>query len=440
MHTKSALRTQLASLALIPLLTLTAQTRGTDPFQRFHLPDGIQLVVWHVEDAPRQSTFTFLPLGLASDRAQCAQYSHLVEHMIIRSTDPEALKIEGIQFNGETSSGALRIESYAQPDKWQASLERHLRWLQLDEVDAEVLKREKGRIQSEERSTVGLGYTHKWAEAGWNQVVRHGLPHASVHGDVVKAVAADVMTYAKRALSRHDQILIASVGPIDPIELRDFLAHELAELSKGEEPQAAVREASSIAKLEHVSKQATWDLAAQHYMEWMPLPDETPSDRIAGGIVVQLLNMGLYGDKSIQAGKALASVVVVPEGRYLMLSANLTGADQVEQASESFKRALQGISKGATIPLPMALMQAKYQATAKLDPKAFRKQLAALNRDLSLIEAQMLLTAIVNERLLGMNFDEIVSAWEPIDVKWMEAYLERLEKLGPPSSLLLQPK
>jgi hypothetical protein len=359
--------------------------------------------------------------------------------MIIRSTDPEALKIEGIQFNGETSSGALRIESYAQPDKWQASLERHLRWLQLDEVDAEVLKREKGRIQSEERSTVGLGYTHKWAEAGWNQVVRHGLPHASVHGDVVKAVAADVLTYAKRALSRHDQILIASVGPIDPIELRDFLAHELAELSKGEE-QAAVHEASSIAKLEHVSKQATWDLAAQHYMEWLPLPDETPSDRIAGGIVVQLLNMGLYGDKSIQAGKALASVVVVPEGRYLMLSANLTGADQVEQASESFKRALQGISKGATIPLPMALMQAKYQATAKLDPKASRKQLAALNRDLSLIEAQILLTAIMNERLLGMNFDEIASAWEPIDVKWMEAYLERLEKLGPPSSLLLQPK
>jgi len=426
------------TLACLPLSLAHAGDESLDPFERFELPGGVRLVVWQVGDAPRQTTFTFLPLGLALDGKHSAQYSHLVEHMIIRSTDPDALETPGISFNGETSAGALRIESYAEPDKWQESLDRHLRWLQLELVDEVVLEREKGRIEAEEQSTVMGGYTHKWAEAGWNQAVRFGLPHAAVHEDVVQAGAEGILAYAKAALARHDEILIASVGPIDPLEIRDQLEQELVELSRDTDPQADIE--TSPTALEHVTKSATWDLAAHHYLEWIPLPDRDHSDRIAGTVLTQLVNIGLYGDKTFSAGHALASVIVVPEGRYLMLSANLSGPDQAKQASTSFKKALEGAGSGGSFPLPMALMQLKAQARQGLDPTAGRKQLERMKRDVSLVEAQMLLTAVMNEWQLGLTFDQIGAAWEPIDVKWMEAYLERIARIKNPSSLLLRPK
>lgn len=411
---------------------------SADPFERFELPGGIRLIVWQVEDAPRQSTFTFLPLGLALDDDGCAQYAHLVEHMIIRSTDPDELAVEGIQFNGETSAGALRIESYAEPDQWMESLDRHLRWLQLDGIDAQVMLREKGRIQMEEESTVASGYTHKWAEAGWNQIIRHGREHARVHGDVVDATTEQVLSYAKAALARPDQVLIASVGPIDATKIRDFLQQEL-EATVGATDSPSAGETDGPSALKDVSRQATWDLQAHHYLEWIPLPDQDASQRVAGQILSQLVSMGLFADKSRPSGHALASVVVVPEGRYLMLSASLAGEDQIDAVRASFKSALAGVGKGS-IPLPMALMQLKYQASQKPNPSSMRKQLENLKRDTSLIEAQMLLTAVMNEWQLGLTFDEIQAAWEPIDVKWMEAYLEGLTESESPSSLFLQPQ
>ena len=46
---------------------LTQGSGEDDPFVRFELPGGVRLAVLYVADAPRQSTFTFLPLGLVSD-------------------------------------------------------------------------------------------------------------------------------------------------------------------------------------------------------------------------------------------------------------------------------------------------------------------------------------------------------------------------------------
>ncbi|MCP5022727.1 MAG: insulinase family protein [bacterium] len=412
-----------------------AGEKTEDPFDRFELPGGVRLVVWQVEDAPKQSTFTFLPVGLATDSSKQAQYAHLLEHMIIRSTDPKTLKTPGISFNGETTAGALRVESYSEPDQWQKALDRHLQWMQLPEIDAQVFKREKGRIQGEEEHTVTAGYTHKWAQAAWNQVIRHGLSHANVHGDVVNASPEKVLAFAANTFAKQDQFVIASVGPVEPAKIRDWLATRIKEQTAENKTKAP-----SPLKLAQGTKEATWDLPAFHHMEWRALPNRSPSDRIAGEAVAQLLNMGLYGNKDLEPGRTLVSIMVIPEGRFLMFSANVANPEAAKQASAIFQQLLDTIPTKGRIPLPLALAQLKFQAQQVPDPGPMRKQFQRMQQDTSLLEAQLLLTSVMREWQLGLTFDQIQSAWEPIDADWMKAYVEKIAKAGSPSSLLLTPK
>src|SRR5687767_6074885 len=80
--------------------------------ESFQLDNKIKVIIAHVADAPQQSTFVLLPLHLGNDGPGRAQWSHLLEHHLIRSTDPEALAVDGMEFNGETTHEALRLDSY----------------------------------------------------------------------------------------------------------------------------------------------------------------------------------------------------------------------------------------------------------------------------------------------------------------------------------------
>ena len=425
----------LAPSAPSPLPTLETE----DPFSRFGLPGGTRLMVLQVSDAPRQSTFTFLPLGLLHDDSGRAQYSHLVEHMLIRGTDPDNLSAPGMTFNGETTGDALRVETNATLEQWEASLDRHLEWLELEAVSAEVLEREKGRIAQEEASTVENGFTHKWAEAAWNQVVRHGRSHAAVHADVEHATPKELFEYAKQHLGQLNTVLIASVGPIDPEAIRAKLAQALSGRT-AEAPSARALEASNKKLSGGATSTATWDLDAHHMVQWMELRDLDARDRVAGHVLVQLLNMELAKPGEFELGHLLTSTASVSEGRYLMFSASLLKPEDADRARVVFESALDRVLAGKSFPIPLALTQLRAQAGQNVDPAPARKQLERMGRDTTLIEVQLLLSAVMNELRLGLNYEEIQAAWEALDLEQMESYLEHVRTEVKVSSLVLSPK
>jgi len=419
-----------------PSLPPTLETE--DPFSRFELPGGARLVVLQLADAPRQSTFTFLPLGLLHDDAEHAQYSHLVEHMLIRSTDPDNLSAPGMTFNGETTGDALRVETYAEVEKWEASLDRHLKWLELEAVSEEDLEREKGRIAREEASTVQNGYTHKWAEAAWNQIVRHGRSHAAVHADVVGATPDGLLDYAKQHLGQLNTVLIASVGPVDPAAIRAKLAEGLSERTVA--LSSTPRQASNKKLPARTTTTATWDLDAHHMVQWMELRDRDARDRVAGHALVQLLNMELAKPGEFKVGHLFTSTASVPEGRYLMFSASLAEPEDADRARAVFESALDKVLSGKSFPIPIALTQLRAQAAQSIDPAPARKQLERMGRDTTLIEAQLLLTAVMNELRLGLNYEETRAAWAALDLDQMESYLEHVRTHAKVSSLVISPK
>ena len=215
--------------------SLTSQEVG---WHRYEVAGGVPLAVLYVPDAPRETTFTLLPLGLSADDAGRAQFSHLVEHMLIRATDPDSLRVDGIEINGETTTGALRMDTYAELEQWRAALARHVAWLGTRTFDASVLAREKRRIAGEEASTVPRGHSHKWAAAAWNQVVNHGAAHAAVHGDVAGATLEELRDYVQDHVHIDARVRIFAAGPIEPDQVRAALA-ELFEAVEVEPVPAA---------------------------------------------------------------------------------------------------------------------------------------------------------------------------------------------------------
>jgi hypothetical protein len=439
------------SIALsLPLFLAAAGSQGpspggTDPFTRSELPGGVRLAVLHVPDAPRQSTFTFLPFGLVSDAAGEAQFAHLVEHMLIRSTDPDSLEPDGMQINGETTSSGLRLDTYAEPEHWRASLERHVAWLTADAFEPGVLEREKQRIAGEEATTVAGGYTHKWAEAAWHQVVSHGRPHAALHGDVADADVAAVRACVERSIRVDPDVTIVSVGPIAPDDVRDVLRAALASAlartgaRSGPRPASDSRPMADERADRHASLEATWDLPAHHYLEWTRLPDRGPSDRVAAHAAAQLAMIGLARDTTFGNGHALASVVATAAGRFLVLSASVSGPAAAADARRAFATALENVRTGAGMSLPVALFQLQAQALTVQDAGAARRQIQAMGRDASLVEAQLALNLINLERSAGLDRESLVAGWKKLDAEGMKAFVDGLLEADR-STLLLSPK
>jgi hypothetical protein len=82
-------RLALACTALLP-------RAGNEPFAEWKPENGPRFSVLEVKDAPQQAFLAFLPCGLLADEPGEAQFAHLMEHMLIRSTDKSGLSDEGV--------------------------------------------------------------------------------------------------------------------------------------------------------------------------------------------------------------------------------------------------------------------------------------------------------------------------------------------------------
>ena len=85
---------------------LACEARCADAWENFELENGVRVTLVHAPDAPRQHFFTFISGVLLGDGAGRTQFSHLVEHMLIRATDPGSLVADGIEINPADSRSA----------------------------------------------------------------------------------------------------------------------------------------------------------------------------------------------------------------------------------------------------------------------------------------------------------------------------------------------
>lgn len=339
---------------------------------RVRLDNGIEAVIVRAPDATKQTFFTMIPFGLVHDDAGCTQWAHLVEHMLIRATDPDALEVDGIKFNGETTTALMRLESIGEPARWQESLARHGRWLAATACDGEVLEREKGRVGQELGGTVPAGHTAKWAMAAWNQVVRHGRDHAALLGDIDAATAESLATYIGKRVPIGAEVLVAAIGPIDPALVEQELRATFGALK----PRAATP-AKALAKERAIDREASWDLTARHYLEWYPLPTAKPTERVASLLLAQLLFADVYQQaqrRKLKVQPVVAADVLTPEGAFLMFSVGGFGADDDEAVRAMIAEVVKGAQKTVG-QMPIDMMKSNWGSQV-IDPPDF----AALRR------------------------------------------------------------
>lgn len=383
-----------------------------DPFTRVELPHGGRALILTVDGAERQSFLAFLPLDLHHDGPHCAQFAHLLEHLLIRSTDPDSLSAEGLELNGETGGGFLRLDAYAAPSRWREALDRQRRWLAARDFDAAVLEREKGRIAGELATTVPRGATHKWASAAWSQAIAHGLEHAAVHGDAQAVTAAQAEAYARARLDGAGGITLLAVGPIAAEEIAAALRETFGAASPGPPPPPAAAPSPA-------AHHATWDLDARHFLAWTPLPADDPATRLAAYLLVQRVNQAFFAageDAPAGGGRAYAALEDLPGyGRSLVISIALAAGAELDAVRQSLDDALAATLAGRGVPATsMAIFQLRLQTRGLPDFAALRRQADARGQS-GLVETQAVLNLFMLERTLGMSLPEIAAALATLD-------------------------
>ena len=334
----------------------------------FTLPNGIRLLSIYLPDSKNVSVFSFLPMGLSSDGPGQAQWSHLVEHLVIRTTTP----LGSQQANAETLPDHMRLDFYGSTDNWQQALSHHARWLQGVPFTQESLDAEKPHVKSECDFTAQRLATHKFAMAAWAQGYRHGRTHAALKTDIDKVTLDEIQKYRDTHLAVLDRILVCVVGGIDAQTLKPVAAEELGKLKSDAKTHPPV-------KLHQGNHNMTWDLDASHLVLTWPIPDFSDTDYPALMVAAQWLTMNFFSDAELKklTGMVLAGAdLTVPEGNFFYISASTKQQTPSEDVRAKIEHHLRSL-RSPTTALPQAAFigpQLSYQLTNLTDPAVAKSQ------------------------------------------------------------------
>jgi len=308
------------------------------------LSNGIHVVSIYFPVSTNVSIFTFVPMGLASDGPGQAQWSHLVEHLVIRSTVPA----DSAQANAETLPDHMRLDFYGHVGNWQEGLSHHHRWLEGSPFTEASLAAEKPRVIAECDFTVRNLATHKFAMAAWSQGFRHGAKHVALKGDVNQAALADVQHFRDARLAVSNRVTVCIVGGLETKAVFAEVKKHFGGLRlDGNLPPGS--------KLVSTNLDLTWDLDARHLLVTWPIPDFRQERHAALMVAAQALNLQLGSDADLkrQTGMVFAGAdLMTPEGTFFFISASLrpgsdTGA--VRQAMLSQVERLAADAAGVTL-------------------------------------------------------------------------------------------
>jgi predicted Zn-dependent peptidase len=411
---RKPLQTLLLTAGTFVVLTPTGcqQVSAEVPIARSRtLPNGIRLVSVYFQRSTNVSIFSYLPMGLVTDGPNQAQWSHLVEHLVIRSTINGALSIA----NAETLPDHMRLDFYGNMSNWKNGLSHQQRWLQGVPFDEETLQTERPKVKSEADYTAKNFATHKFAMAAWAQGVRHGQDRAAVRGDVDRASLTEIQGYRNDHLVVLSNIVVCVVGGVDPEQVFSVASDQFGTIRSKATPAAAV-------KLHFGKHEMTWDMDARHVVLTWPIPGRDKADFPALLVAAQRLNMEFFSDPKLQrlAGMTFAGADLrAPEGDFFYVSASLRPGSSFEEVLECLNKHLSGLcSSDADASWVPMFGQQQAEALASLpDPNSLKAQLPP-NVSLDMLEGNAGLRWGMNEFRYG---DE------------KAAIAKRLSELNPPA-------
>lgn len=279
------------------------------------LSNGVRVVSVCLPASTNASIFTFLPIGLTSDGPDQVQCSHLVEHLVIRSTTPA----NSPEANGETLPDHLRLDFYGNLANWKEGLSHHRRWLEGVPFTEASLAAEKPNVIAECDFAARNLATHKFAAAAWSHGLRHSKRHVALKADVKRAGLSDVQRLRDERLVVSNQVTVCVVSGLKSAEVFAGVQRELGGLRLRSVLSSAVKTTPQSLDL-------TWDLDARHLLVTWSIPDCRQEDHAALMVGGHCLNMLLASDPQVtqQAGMILAgSDLTTPEGDFFFVSASL---------------------------------------------------------------------------------------------------------------------
>jgi predicted Zn-dependent peptidase len=358
----------LVSAGLCVLIACEVASAAPPIIKSERLTNGVRLVCIHFPSSTNATLFTFSPMGLAADGPNQTQWSHLVEHLVIRSTVASDLSIA----NAETLPDHMRLDFYGTTNNWKDGLSHVKRWLKGVPFTEKSLSGEKPKVSQEVDYTVKNFATHKFAMAAWAQAVRHGQTHAAVHGDINRAGLSEIQAYRDAHFPVLSNIVLCVVGGLPPEQVLETASIQLGSLTSSAQPSAAL-------KLHPGSHEVSWDLNARHLVLSWPIP----SDAAAGACLMTVanwLNMQFFSDAELKklAGMTLVGAgLKTPEGNFFYVSSSLRPGHSFQEVRQHIEKYLLKLkSPEADFSWAPAFGQQQAEAFATLpDPVALRAQL-----------------------------------------------------------------
>lgn len=298
--------------------------------KRFTLSNGIRVVNLYVENSTDVGIFSYLPLGLVADGKAKTQWSHLIEHLVLRTTGPINSYVER---NGQTTYHGMHLDFMGTTDNWKQGLELQAKWLSDSPFSEADLVEELPKALSELDFVTNNLHTGLFAMAAWNQVFRHGETDIAMRGAIEAAELSELQAYRNRHLVHADRVLLCVIGGIASETLQTAMEAQLGQinLTANSLPKA------TATPVEEKDLRATWDVNVTHYIETYAIPNATHENYPAFFVANVLLNQALMMDSELKqlTGSIFCGVdLITPEQTYLFVTAALKPDSDVEKVKQ----------------------------------------------------------------------------------------------------------
>jgi predicted Zn-dependent peptidase len=399
------------------------------------LKNGIRFTYLYVPNSKSFSIITFVPIGLAADDAHHAQWSHLCEHLTIRSTIPGDLQ----NANAETMNDCMHLDYYTTADKWREALSHHQRWLQCLPVDEPTMKLEAQRANSEADTTAQNLASFKFAVAAWDQAFRHGLDHAAIKQDLLDAKLAEIQRYREQHLFVPGHTVVCAVGGVDPKELTAAVAESMGKLTSAAKPRPASKEPKP--------KDATvsWDINARQLMYSWPIPGVPKPDEYAALLTAARLLM-VKGSQDAELQKLTGPFVMAgadlnsPEGEHFCLSVTLRPGADARAARKKLDGYIQSLAAAPELRQMAPLVSKQLAMELKPDMfQALRAQVAD-PAQMGQMEAQLAIWWGMAEFHYGDQRQQMIRSLESVTPESVDAAVKKYLIGDTRTVLLITPK
>ena len=345
-------------------------TSNTAPeVTRFTLSNGIRVVNLHVENSKDVGIFSYLPLGLVTDGKAKPYWSHLINHLTVRTAGPIDFKTS----NAETMADNIRLDFMGNTDTWTRGLERHTKWLSGLPFSGETLTEERPRVLSQFDYIEANLVTHKLAQVAWNQVFRHGETDIAMRRGIQAAQLSELQEYSDQHLVQADRVLLCVIGGVDLETLKDTMEQQLGTIGLTEKTFPELTVSAEIEKAQN----ATWDINVTHYMETYAIPRPESEDYPALYVACVLLRLACIQDTQLKewTGGIFCGVdLITPEQVYLYITASLKPDVDIEKVKQRIRQLMNPLKQPENnTQVPMVAQGLSTELSAPPDMKTLRQ-------------------------------------------------------------------